>query len=302
MERMRDKEIYETPRKLMTTFFHRMDGYAVQNPDGSYYYVQKPITPQIMLSHLEGMITLGTYILDKDNTAKFCVIDGDDNDSYQRLYEASIYLDREGNPTYFEDSRRGGHLWMFFEQPVPGRIARNFGLEVAKFYKINAEVFPKQAESSGPGSCIRVPFGVHRKSGERYPFLDIGNWTKQIRTLSDPEEIPIKIIYERQYKEVKPKRKLHMIDGDLPLWEKVKQSISVYDLVSGCIDLKKTGSGAVGICPFHDDVKPSFGVNIEKNYWYCFAGCGGGSVIDFWMKFNDVDFETAVRQLAEMMV
>ena len=29
------------------------------------------------------------------------------------------------------------------------------------------------------------------------------------------------------------------------------------------------------------DLHPSFGVNTEGNYWHCFAGCGGGSVIDF---------------------
>ena len=46
------------------------------------------------------------------------------------------------------------------------------------------------------------------------------------------------------------------------------------------VDLKPTKNGAIGRCPFHDDHRPSFGVNAEGNYWHCFAGCGGGSVID----------------------
>ena len=36
------------------------------------------------------------------------------------------------------------------------------------------------------------------------------------------------------------------------------------------------------LCPFHDDHHPSFNVNEEENYWYCFACETGGSIIDFW--------------------
>jgi DNA primase len=56
------------------------------------------------------------------------------------------------------------------------------------------------------------------------------------------------------------------------------------------------------LCPFHNDQHPSLGVNAEKNYWYCFAGCGGGSVIDFWMKWRGCDFKTAVTELAGMVL
>jgi hypothetical protein len=58
------------------------------------------------------------------------------------------------------------------------------------------------------------------------------------------------------------------------------------EFVSQYVDLKPTARGAIGLCPFHDDHHPSFGVNDEGNYWHCFAGCGGGSVIDFWMKWQ----------------
>jgi DNA primase len=77
--------------------------------------------------------------------------------------------------------------------------------------------------------------------------------------------------------------------------EKIKASVTVLEFVSQYVDLKPTESGAVGLCPFHDDHRPSFGVNDEGNYWHCFAGCGGGSVIDFWMKWRECDFTTAVR-------
>ena len=74
------------------------------------------------------------------------------------------------------------------------------------------------------------------------------------------------------------------------------------DRVSQYVDLKPTASGAVGLCPFHDDHHPSFGVNDEGNYWNCWAGCGGGSVIDWWMKWRRCDFTTAVKELAEMVL
>ena len=86
------------------------------------------------------------------------------------------------------------------------------------------------------------------------------------------------------------------------LSERIKASVMVMEFVSQYVDLKPTASGAVGLCPFHDDHHPSFGVNIEGNYWHCCAGCGGGSVIDFWMRWRGCDFTTAVRELAEMVL
>jgi len=79
-------------------------------------------------------------------------------------------------------------------------------------------------------------------------------------------------------------------------------SVTVMEFVSQYVDLKPTASGAIGLYPFHDDHHPSFGVNTEGNYWHCFAGCGGGSVIDFWMKWRKCDFTAAVRELAEMVL
>jgi DNA primase len=74
--------------------------------------------------------------------------------------------------------------------------------------------------------------------------------------------------------------------------ERIKASVTVLEFVSQYVDLKLTASGAVGLCPFHDDHCPSLGVNTEGDYWHCFAGCGGGSVCDF---------TTAVRELGETL-
>lgn len=106
-----------------------------------------------------------------------------------------------------------------------------------------------------------------------------------------------------QYQEPK-KKKPHSqmpsyeIVGELPLWEKIKRQITVEELVSEYVDLNRNG---VGKCPFHDDQVASFSVNLKENYWYCFAGCGGGSVFDFWMKLKNLDFNEALQDLAERL-
>ena len=68
------------------------------------------------------------------------------------------------------------------------------------------------------------------------------------------------------------------------------------------VDLKPMKNGAIGRCLFHDDRRPSFGVNDAGNYWHCFTGCGGGSVIDFWMKWRGSDFAAAIAELAETLL
>ena len=82
----------------------------------------------------------------------------------------------------------------------------------------------------------------------------------------------------------------------------IKARVTVLEFVSQYVDLKPTASGGLGLCPFHDDHHPSFGVNDAGNFWHCFAGCGGGSVVDFWMKWRACGFTTAVKELALMVL
>jgi hypothetical protein len=44
------------------------------------------------------------------------------------------------------------------------------------------------------------------------------------------------------------------------------------------------------------------GVNDERNYPHCFAGCGGGSVIDFYVDWKGYGFTAAVGELAGMLL
>lgn len=61
--------------------------------------------------------------------------------------------------------------------------------------------------------------------------------------------------------------------------------------------LKKSGSGLVGLCPFHQEKTPSFYIYAD-NHWYCFGACSeGGDVIKFVMELKNLTFPEAVRYL-----
>ena len=73
----------------------------------------------------------------------------------------------------------------------------------------------------------------------------------------------------------------------------------IVDTVSRYVQLRKTGSNHVGLCPFHNEKTPSFTVSRDKQFFKCF-GCGeGGNVITFVMKMENLPFIDAVRLLAE---
>lgn len=84
--------------------------------------------------------------------------------------------------------------------------------------------------------------------------------------------------------------------------ELISEIINANDLVSlasSYMQLKKSGNGYMGCCPFHREKTPSFHISGEKQLYHCF-GCGaGGSVIQFVMGVENLDFPDAVRFLAE---
>ena len=258
-------------------------------------------------------MTLGTYLLDEQSRARFIVMDADDAHQWQRLGRLASALAQEDIPAYLEGSRRGGHLWLFLAQPVSGRDARAFGQGLLDAHKVeDIELFPKQDQlTSGPGALIRMPFGVHRVSGRRYGFYTpdgsplAPTIRQQISTLRAPETVS-EAAFERFRSFVPPQPKPRLRrPREAPrrtLSERIKASVTVLKFVSQYVDLKPTGSGALGLCPFHDDHNPSFGVNDEENYWHCFAGCGGGSVIDFWMKWRGCEFTKAVKELVDILL
>ena len=71
------------------------------------------------------------------------------------------------------------------------------------------------------------------------------------------------------------------------------------DVVASRISLKKTGQNYSALCPFHNEKSPSFSLNPNKQFYYCF-GCGaGGNAISFVMEHDHLDFVEAIEALAK---
>jgi len=81
--------------------------------------------------------------------------------------------------------------------------------------------------------------------------------------------------------------------------EQIRQRISIVEIVSAYVTLKKTGRNYSGLCPFHAEKSPSFTVNEERGLFHCF-GCGaGGTVFTFLMRADRLEFREAVERLAQ---
>ena len=80
--------------------------------------------------------------------------------------------------------------------------------------------------------------------------------------------------------------------------ERVRDTVSLVDVVQGYMPLRRVGRNWVGLCPFHAEKSGSFNVREETKRYRCF-GCGAaGDVFKFVQEIEHLDFVGAVEQLA----
>lgn len=161
-----------------------------------YTPVREPLSLKAVKNHLLGNHTLGIYPLRMDNTVFFAAFDLD-------LSSAVLKASAPGSPGWIEASSalesyanllqgkaeqmgltlhradsgyKGLHLWALFSEPVPARLARQMCKCIAQGISVPAavrcEIFPKQnaLPPDGLGNLIKIPMGVHRKTGKRVWF------------------------------------------------------------------------------------------------------------------------------------
>lgn len=81
--------------------------------------------------------------------------------------------------------------------------------------------------------------------------------------------------------------------------EHVRSQNDIVSVINDYVTLKRKGRNYWGICPFHSEKTPSFSVNPDKQFFYCF-GCGtGGNVFTFISKREGLSFVEAVKKLAQ---
>lgn len=81
--------------------------------------------------------------------------------------------------------------------------------------------------------------------------------------------------------------------------EQVRQAIDIVDLVGGYLTLRRQGRNYVGLCPWHDDSRPSLQVNPDRQSYKCWVCNLGGDVFSFLMQAEGLEFPEAFEQLAE---
>lgn len=297
------------------SFISRRDCYPMQMADGSYRTIYEELTTPMLIQHIRGKITLGAYALNEQSQAHWLCLDADDDTEWAKLWQLAKQLEEQGLTPYLETSRRGGHLWLF-TPTISGQIIRQFGLQFIKAHGLDGiELYPKQDQlTTGVGSLLRLPLGIHRKSGQRYYFITTEgrplapSIREQMAVLSNPKRIPLEYIKQllsqiESPPPLKPSFERIARQDGATLSERIKRSISVVDFVRPYVELDTRNRG---LCPFHDDHHQSFQVHDTKNFWHCYAGCGGGSLIDFWMKWReahgqDASFVATITELAQML-
>jgi hypothetical protein len=174
--------------------------YTIQSstPDSEkgrcYYYRPKgrvSLFYSTLRNHLEGRVTIGLYAINPTTQrCKWVAIDADYDNALEDLLKLQWELRQDGVEAALEKSRRGGHLWIFAEQPLLARDCRIYIHSLARRLKVpvkgallqpgfpsgraqladGIEVFPKQDQIPATefGNAIRGPLGVHRGAGKRY--------------------------------------------------------------------------------------------------------------------------------------
>jgi hypothetical protein len=283
----------------------RRDCYAVQLANGTYARVVSQVTLSLLMNHLNGKITLGTYVIDERGCCSFAVLDADQENGLDVLRAVQAELAARDVVLHLERSRRGGHGWAFFANPISAAQVRAFLAPIANRYSL--ELYPKQDAGRGVGSLIRVPFGVHRRSGRRYPFLaddlqpvggtveDALLWLSTASCSPVPQiDAPPSPLVRQQLPSELLQQSRHTSVGQR--YSTIRAWNAAHDPFTAISRYVELDSRGLGHCPFGEhhaggrDEHRSFQVyrpHQAGGYcWLCHAGEIGGSLFDFLARYH----------------
>ena len=79
----------------------------------------------------------------------------------------------------------------------------------------------------------------------------------------------------------------------------IKDRLDIVEVVSQYVVLKKSGGNYWGICPFHNDTKPSMSVSPTKGIYKCFSCGTGGDALNFLVRIQNREYKEVILELAE---
>ncbi len=292
----------------------RCTDYALQRDDGLYVRAFARLTDEVLWRHLAGGHTIGTYVIDERGWCPFAVFDADSDEALLSLLDVQACLATDGIPSYLEGSRRGGHLWVFLASLIAASLVRRWLLP---YCPGGMEFYPKQETASleHPGSLVRVPFGVHRLSGRRYPFVSwrdgqlvpvANSMAAALAWLSGVERALVPgALVSGLVDQVGPAatKKYVAEQGVMPATSGPKMSIhdwcasqDAVRVIGRYVRLDKRG---MGCCPFGEhhadgkDSRPSLWVHPPRSAgapcWYCHVWQRGGNLFDFLLLYYGLD-------------
>jgi hypothetical protein len=211
---------------FMKLFVGRDDMYTKEtqiNGIRKFKPVLEPLTENVVREHLEGNLTVGSYVRRVNNSVKYLVIDIDIlkklilenegnesaiNNLIKNTHKIALEIKEEakklGFNTYIEDSGfRGRHVWIFFDSWLLSSYALKFGnllIEKLSSLKedITIEIFPNKGriKSSKLGQVIKLPLGIHSKTNKRALFVNDESvaYENQFEFLRSIKSVPIKTV------------------------------------------------------------------------------------------------------------
>ena len=81
----------------------------------------------------------------------------------------------------------------------------------------------------------------------------------------------------------------------------IRNKAAIEDVIGHYIEVIKKGNGYVAMCPFHDDHNPSLSISRDKKIFKCFVCGTAGDVFSFVQKYENTDYVTAIRKVADLI-
>lgn len=288
-----------------TALFVNRGAYTLQSSrpraeSGRHYYFRPKVrgtgnalslTATTIRRHLEGEITIGLYAINPaTQRCKWVAIDADYPSAMEDLLKLQYSLQQDSVEAALEMSKRGGHLWIFMEQPALARECRIYiyALVLKLGMRIKGaglaegiEIFPKHDElrEGEFGNAIRGPLGIHRGANQRYWFYgaDYGlekqmAYLNRLRKLSG-EQLRSFVAGKTMPPEFESR-------SSAPHQQFVPSSAHEFRILDHVGKLRKVGRNYVTQCPScaeagQDRSGDNLAISIDDPRKYiCWAGCG----------------------------